>query len=189
MPADGVEVLLRAGDHDLFGQGRLHRAQLVADAGGGLVVLLLRLRRHLLAQRLRRAVGVALDEGHQAAQQLVVLLGGHLAGAGRAALADVEQQAGALGPRVAVEHPLGAGADRVDPQQQVEGLADGVGVGIGPEVAGAVVAGVAAHHRPRHLLAQRDGEVGVGLVVGVPDVEARPVLLDQVELEVQRFDV
>ena len=43
--------------------------------------------------------------------------------------------------------------------------------------------------RPRPLLVEGDGEVGVGLVVLQADVEPGPVLLDQVELEEERLDL
>jgi len=44
-------------------------------------------------------------------------------------------------------------------------------------------------HRPGPLLVEGDGEVRVRLVVLVPDVEARPVRLDQVVLEEERRDL
>ena len=78
---------------------------------------------------------------------------------------------------------------REDPQQQVEGLADRPGMGVGPEVAGALALGAAHHLGPRELLAERHREVGVGLVVAVLDVEPRVVLLDPGVLELERLDL
>ena len=74
-----------------------------------------------------------------------VLLGVDPTDAGRRALADVAQQARAADLAGALEHPGAAGARREDPQQQVDGLADRPGVGVGPEVADALALG-AAHH-------------------------------------------
>src|SRR6478672_2494977 len=58
-------------------------------------------------------------------------------------------------------------------------------MGVGPEVPGALALGPAHHLRPGKLLPQRHGEVGVGLVVAVLDVEPRVVLLDPGVLELQ----
>ena len=85
--------------------------------------------------------------------------------------------------------PARAGAHREHPQQQVERLADRPGVRVGAEVAHALALGAAHHLQPRELLAQRDGEVRVGLVVAVLDVEARVELLDPGVLQLQRLDL
>ena len=53
------------------------------------------------------------------------------------------------------------------------------------EVPSPLPLGPTHHLRPRPLLADRYGEVGVRLVVPVPDVEAGPIRLDQVVLEHQ----
>ena len=47
----------------------------------------------------------------------------------------------------------------------------------------------AQHHRARPVLVERDREVRVGLVVLQADVEAGPVLLDEVELEEEGLDL
>ena len=77
-----------------------------------------------------------------------------------------------------MEDSGGAGADGEDAQELVEGVADGPGLHVGAEVAGSALACAAHHLGAGELLAERDHEVGVGLVVLVHDVEARVELLD-----------
>ena len=90
---------------------------------------------------------------------------------------------------VPVELRVRARADRERAQQQVERLADRVRVRERAEVAHALAVLAAHHHRPRPLLVERDREVRVRLVVLEPDVEARLVPLDEVELEEERLDL
>ena len=51
-----------------------------------------------------------------------------------------------------VELGLAARTDRERPQQQIEGVADRVGVGVRPEVAGALAFAAPHHECPRPLL-------------------------------------
>ena len=90
---------------------------------------------------------------------------------------------------MAAELGVRAGPDRERAQQQVERLADGVGVRVGAEVAGVLAPCPAHDRRPRPLVTDGDGEVGVALVVDEADVEPGPVRLDQVVLEHDRLDV
>ena len=106
-----------------------------------------------------------------------------------AALVDVAEQAGPADLAGPLEDPGRAGAHREDPQREVEGLADRPGVGVGAEVAGALALGAAHDLRPGVLLAERHREVGVGLVVAVPDVEPRVELLDPRVLELEGLDL
>jgi hypothetical protein len=46
---------------------------------------------------------------------------------------------------------------------------------------------LAREHHPRILVGGGHGDVGIGLVVAQPDVERRPVALDQVLLQQQRL--
>ena len=48
---------------------------------------------------------------------------------------------------------------------------------------------LAREHHARVLVLDRDGDVRERLVVAQPDVERRPVALDQVLLEVERLDL
>ena len=118
-----------------------------------------------------------------------VLLGGDVADAGRRALVDVAEQARPADLAGALEDAVAARAHREDAQQQVDGLADRPGVAVGPEVAGALALGAAAHHDPRELLADGHREPRVGLVVAVLDVEARVELLDPAVLQLERLDL
>ena len=112
-----------------------------------------------------------------------------LADARAGALLDVEQQARPAEPLVLVELRRAARADREAPQQQVERVADRVGVGVRAEVAGALALAAPHHQRPRPLVVDGHGEERVALVVAEPDVEPRIVLLDEAELEHERLDL
>ena len=95
------------------------------------------------------------------------------------------------GPALGVltlQHGVGAGADREGAEQLVEGLADGVGVGVGAEVLVALPLLAPHHHRPGPLVGASDGEERVGLVVDQLDVEPGAVLLDERVLEHQGGD-
>ena len=118
-----------------------------------------------------------------------VLVGADPADAGRAALADVAEQAGPADLAGPLEHAGRAGAGREHPQQQVERLADRPGVRVRAEVAHALALGAAHHLQPRVLLVQRHRQRRVGLVVAVADVEPRVELLDPGVLELQRLDL
>ena len=170
-------------------QHLLQRAQVVAQAGG---VLEVQVRRGLLhatpqvAQQTRRVAG---HEAAEVVHDLPVLLGGDRADAGRRALVDVPQQARPPGRRSTVVDPLAAGADGEHARGQVERLADGPSLGEGSVVPVALALGPPHHHRPRDLLGPGDGEIGVGLVVPVLDVEPGVELLDPGVLELQRLDL
>ncbi len=118
-----------------------------------------------------------------------VLVVGDGAHTRRHALLDVGVEARASEAGVTVELVLRARADRERAQEEVEGLTDRVGMGVGTEVAHALALGAPHHHGPGPFLVEGDGEVRVGLVVLQPDVEARAVLLDEVELEEEGLDL
>ena len=105
------------------------------------------------------------------------------------ATADVVVEAGSPGSRPLVEEVVGAGSDGEHPRQGIEGVPDRPGVPVRTEVPHLLPFGAPEDLRARPLLPHRQREVGIGLVVAVPDVETRPVLLDQVELEHQRVDL
>ena len=92
-------------------------------------------------------------------------------------------------PVVALELVVRAGPQREGPQQQVERLADGVGVGVGAEVLDALALAAPHDHGPGPLVVDGHRQERVALVVAQPDVEPGPVPLDQVVLEHERFDV
>ena len=62
-------------------------------------------------------------------------------------------------------------------------------MGVGAEVADALLLRAAPDHDPRELLGQRDRQPRVGLVVAVLHVEARVELLDPGVLQLQRLDL
>ena len=88
-----------------------------------------------------------------------------------------------------VEHPLGAGPHREGAQEEIQGLPDRVGVGIGTEVLRPLALGAPLDPRPGDLVGQGHGQPRVRLVVAVADVVAGPVLLDQVVLELEGLDL
>ena len=164
--ADDVEVLVAVGDHLLALDRPPHGGQAVAQARR-----LLELERPSAASRIswsRRltiGVGVAVEEVAQLVDELAVRHLVDLADARPGALLDVEQQARPAEALVLLELRRAARADRERAQQLVERVADGVGVGVRPEVAGALALAPAHHQRPRELLVDGDGEERVALVV------------------------
>ncbi len=186
---DDVEVLVLLGDHLLLGDCPLDRSEPVAQTGGLLELELLRRRPHVVAEAVDHLVGVALEELAQLLDELAVRHLVDLADARSGALLDVEQQARPAEPVVLVELARRAGPDREGSQQQVERVADRVGVRVRPEVTNALALAPAHHHRSRPLLVEGDGEERIALVVAQSDVEPRAVLLDQRVLEHQCLDL
>ena len=82
-----------------------------------------------------------------------------------------------------------AGAVREDPVQHVERLAHLLRVRVGTEVHDAAPVPLPREHHARILVLNRDGDIGKGLVVPEPDVERRPVPLDEILLEMERLDL
>ena len=141
------------------------------------------------SRRLMCRLGLTGDERAEVLRDHAVLLRRHPPDTGGGALADVAEQAGPADLRAALEHTRRAGAHREDPEQQVDGLADGPGVRVRAEVAHALLLRAAADHHPRELLVERDREPRVGLVVAVLHVEPRVELLDPGVLELERLDL
>ena len=76
-----------------------------------------------------------------------------------------------------------------DAVQHVERLAHLLRVRVRPEVDDAAAVPLAREHDARVVVLERDGDVRERLVVAQPDVERRPVALDEVLLEVERLDL
>ncbi|CAM5574116.1 hypothetical protein SMICM304S_11676 [Streptomyces microflavus] len=195
----GLQLVLGDGDEVGVGgvgeddcallHGPLERLGVVPEPGGALVLHLLGRLHHVLLQA--ADVG-ARTPGHEVAEvlgQLPVFLGGDPADAGGRALVDVAQQARAAGAGGVLEDPGGAGADGEDAEHQVDRLADRPGVPVRTEVAHALLLGAAHHLDAGELLVQRDGEVGIALVVPVLDVEPGVELLDPGVLQLERLDL
>ena len=96
---------------------------------------------------------------------------------------EVEARDARVAPR---SRPL-AGPKAEDAIEDVERLAHLLRVRVRPEVDGARAMPLAREHDPRVLVRQRHRDVRERFVVAEPDVERRPVALDEVLLEVQRL--
>ena len=153
--AEHVEVLRALGHHLLLLDRLLHAGEPVAQPGGLLELELAGRLVHAGLELLHDRVGVAVEELEQRLDVLVVLLLGDLADARARALLDVEQEAGPAEALVLVELVVRAGAQREGAQQQVEGLPDGVGVAVGPEVLDALALAAPHHHRAGPLVVHR----------------------------------
>ena len=189
---DDVEVLGRREHHLLALERPAGRLQLVADLRRLLVLLTLRGLRHLALEALEHRAGVARQELGQGVDVGPVPLLGDARRLGHArarAPADVEVEAGPPGARPLVEERVRARPHGEDAGEGIERVADRPGVPVGTEVSDLLALRAAEHLRPRPPLPHRQGEVRIGLVVAVADVEPRPVLLDQVVLEHQRVDL
>ena len=187
--ADHVDVFAAFGNHLLLLDRPVHRGEPVAHACGPLVLHRIGSRPHLRVESLHDLVGVTVEEVAQLRHQLPVVGLVDLADARTAALLDVVQQAWTAEPLMLVELARAARANRETAQQQIEGVANRVGVRVRPEVLGALALAAAHHQRPRELLVERDRQERVALVVAQPDVEPRPMLLDEAVLEHQRLDL
>src|SRR5439155_12124907 len=96
---------------------------------------------------------------------------------------DVVQQAGPFEDALPFRDLQVAGAEREDLAQQLERLVDARRGCIRPEIAAAVAGELSSADDAREVLAQGDLDERVALIVAQPDVEARPMLLDEVVLE------
>ena len=114
-----------------------------------------------------------------------VLLLRDVADAGRLAALDEVVEAGAA-PGAARLGPV-AGAVLEDLAEQVERLAHPLGVAERAEVGAPAAVALAREVDARVVLVEADPDVGVGLVVAQPDVEQRPVALDELLLGEQRL--
>src|SRR5262249_42743993 len=83
----------------------------------------------------------------------------------------------------------GAGPEGQELTDALDRAAQALGAGVRPEVARAVVLDAPRVVDAGELLGHRQLEVEVVLVVLGPDVEARPVVFDQVALQHQRLDL
>ena len=161
----------------------LDRPDLVADDGGPLVLLRLGGEAHLVAQARDQRVGVALEE--QLHLPDVAPVGGlrHRLDARALAALDVVQQAGPRQGAHAVLDVDGAGPEREQAAHEVHRLVHRARRRVRPEVPAAVVGQLAGALDAREVVAQRDLDVRVALVVLEADVEPRAEPLDQVRLE------
>ena len=182
---DHIAVGAVAEHHGLPLQRPVQRLDVVPQPRGALVLLGLRRLAHLRFEPLGEPGRLP---GHEVAEilgELPVPFLADLAHARRRALADVAEQARPADLPGALEHARRTGAHREHPQQRVHGLPDRPRVRVRPEITGAAPLGAPHHHDPRVVLAERDRQVGVALVVPVPDVEPGAELLDPGVLQLQ----
>ena len=116
-----------------------------------------------------------------------MLLRADTADAGGGAFADRRQQAGTVRQLRLVEHVRRTGAHRERLEQPVQAFAHIPHLGVGAEVPGVMALAAARDPYARHLLADRDRQIRVGLVIAQLDVEARLELLDPRVFECERL--
>jgi hypothetical protein len=140
---------------------------------------------HALRQLCLDGLGVPGEEADDAVDDVGVALLRDGADARRKAAVDVEVEAG--DPRVPSRARPLARPEPEDTVQHVERLAHLLRVRVRPEVHRAAAMALSREHHTRVLVGQCYGDVRERLVVPQPDVERRPVALDEVLLEVERL--
>ncbi len=179
MECDQVEVLGAVGNHVLSEKGSTHVFDPVTVTGGELELLSLRRFPHADLEIGQHQVGVPPEKGCEPVDHLLIVLGGHGLDAGSGAFLDVIEETRSSLRLLTAEERVGAGADREGAEELVEGFADGVGVGVRPEVLVALALGAAHHPGAGPFVAPGDRQVGIRLVVDELDVEPRTMSLDQ----------
>src|SRR3954452_8164434 len=162
-----------------------HRAQPVALERRRLVLVL---ARGLLHPRLEVTLDLAVapaQERDNAVDRLAVLRLVHVADAGRAAPLDVVVEARRARPPPGLDAL--ARPELEDLLEQVQRPTHALGVRVRAEVQPVAAMALAREVHPREVLVRRDRDERIGLVVPQPDVETRPVLLDEVLLREQRL--
>ena len=165
----------------------LDREEPVAVARGVLEPLLGRRVAHLPLELAHDRARVTREEVDHALDDLAVRRLRDVVHAGRVAALDVEVEA--RDPRVPARLGAFTRTELEDAVEHVECLAHLLRVRVRAEVEDAAPVPLAREHHPRVVLLDRDRDVRERLVVAEPDVERRPVALDQVLLEVERLDL
>ena len=164
-------------------QAALDGVELVAELGGTLVLELAGSILHPCLQLAGQLVGLALqEEGHLLHGPPVLLLRNVVHARRRAAL-DLVLQAG---PAPIRHHRVGAGAELEVAVHDAQRLPDGGRARERPEVPRSVLAHPPHHFQPGVGVRVREPQRDEVLVVAQLDVEAGPVLLDQLVLEQDR---
>jgi hypothetical protein len=145
------------------------RGALELAGGGGGVHLRLLVRLHL-AVATREEVDDRVDVA-------TVLIAADVSDTRRPTALDEVVEAGTAGAASGLG-PL-AGPELEQLAEQVERLADPLGTGERAEVGAPGAVLLASEVDPRVLLVEADADIGVGLVVAEPDVESRPMPLDE----------
>src|SRR5262249_42612388 len=186
LPVEAEDVLVGPPvlDHLLALLGGLDRLELIAQACRGLEALLTGRRLHAPAELARHLAVPPLEEQHRLTEVFLVDPAVDREHAGPEAALDVVFDAGAA---AVAEHRVAAGAEREHLADRVERLPHGRRTGEGAEVAAPVLHDTTRDEHAWPRILHRDLDAHVALVVLQPDVVARPVLLDQVVLENERF--
>ena len=184
--AEHVRVLGPGAHHLLALDGLADTGETIAETGRLLEVQPLGGGGHVGLETCGDLVGVAAQEVQEFGDQVVVGPLVDLPHAGSGTPLDVVQQAGPAESLMIGELVVRAGADREGPQQEVERLANGVGVAVGAEVTVPLALATPHDHRAGPLVDQRDAQEGVALVVAVAHVEAGLVTLDEAVLQEER---
>jgi hypothetical protein len=185
--AQHVELRPGEGGHLLVLHRALDRSHLVPHRRGALVLGPPRGGLHLAAELANQGLLAPLEEELDLGDVGPVgLLPDGLDARPLAALDVVEEARPAEGP-LPLPDLQGAGPEREQAPDQVHRLVDAARRRVGPEVAAPVAHELAGPLDSREVLAQRDPDIGVALVVLEADVEAGLVTLDEVRLEEERL--
>ena len=171
----------------LFGEGG-DGGEIVADASGAFEVEFGRGGLHFGFELGGDGTGAAGEEGAEIINDAAVVGFGDAAHAGGGAFVNVAEQAGASEFFVPVIDAFGAGADGKDSDEEVEGFADGPGMGVGAEVADTSLVRTAVEEGAGYGFADADSEGGVGFIVAVFDVEVGVVFFNPRVFELERLD-
>ena len=171
--------------HDLLRLlGLLDGTQLITQPRRVLEALRFGRRLHVAAKRTHHVAVPALEQQHRLAEMLLVdgTIDGEHAGPEAALDLVLDARAAAV-----LEHRIAARAEREHLADRVERIADRRRTGERAEVPAAVLHDLPRHEYPGPRILHAHLHAHVALVVLQADVVARPVLLDQVVLEDQRF--
>jgi hypothetical protein len=185
--AEHVELSPGEGGHLLVLHRPLDRPHLVAQDGRPLVLGLPRGLLHLATQLSHQRRLAALQEELDLGDVGPVGRLPDRLDAGALAALDVVEEARPPEGSLALPDVDRAGPEGEEAADQVHRLVDAARRGVGAEVAAAVGVQLPRPLDAREVLAERDPDVRVALVVLEADVEARLVALDQVGLEEERL--
>src|SRR5699024_7572665 len=176
-------------NNGLFLQSSPQRGDVVTQTCRTLVLHLLGGLGHAAFQFADEPTCVTGQEGTEVLHQTPMLFRARPAHTRCHALVDVAEQARTATVARTSKDPGRAGAYRKHPKEQIDGLPNGPGMGIGTEVAHPLAFGATHDLHTWKLLVEGDGEVGIAFVVAVLDVEPRVVLLDPGVLQLQCLDL
>ena len=182
-----IRIEVVGGKHDLLSlDDGLHRLELIAQGAGLLEAHFVRGLLHRGLQARHNGVAAPAQECHQVGDHLPIAGLIDRPDAGRRAELDVVVQTGSF--VLAGDDPI-AGQIRENASEGIQGLVDGPGRRVGAEVSRAVITHLARHRHLGVRFGPMDLDVRIALVILEADVVLRPMLLDQIHLEDQRFQL